>query len=33
MGLGANFTKREVVTCANNCANCHYNIYQDTAST
>ena len=29
MGLGANFTKREVAYSANSCANCHYDIYQD----
>ena len=33
MGLGANFTMREVASSANSCANCHYDIYQDTFST
>ena len=30
MGLGANFTIREVAYSANSYANCHYDIYQDT---
>ena len=29
MGLGANFTMREVASSANSCAKCHYHIYQD----
>ena len=29
----ANFTMMEVASSANNCAICHYNIYQDTFST
>ena len=33
MGLGANFTMREVASSANSYANCHYDIYQDTFST
>ena len=33
MGLGANFTMREVASCANSYANCQYDIYQDTFST
>ena len=33
MGLGANFTMMEVASSANNCAICHYNIYQGTFST
>ena len=33
MGLGANFTMREVASSANSCASCHYDIYQDTFST
>ena len=33
MGLGANFTTREVASSANSCANCHYDIYEDTCST
>ena len=33
MGLGANFTMREVASSANSYANCHYDIYQDTLST
>ena len=28
MGPGANFTMREVASCANSYANCHYDIYQ-----
>ena len=32
MGLGANFTMREVASSANSYANCHYDIYQDTFS-
>ena len=32
-GLGDNFTMKEVVSSANSCANCHYDIYQDTFST
>ena len=32
MGLGANFTVKEVASRANNNANCHYDIYQDTFS-
>ena len=31
--LGANFTMREVASSDNSCANCHYDIYQDTLST
>ena len=30
MGLGANFTMREVASSANSYANCKYDIYQDT---
>ena len=33
MGLGANFTMREVAYSANSYANCHHDIYQDTFST
>ena len=33
MGLGANFTMREVASSANSCANSQYDIYQDTFST
>ena len=33
MGPGANFTMREVASCANSYGNCHYYIYQDTFST
>ena len=33
IGLGANFTMREVASSANSYANCHYDIYQDTFST
>ena len=33
IGLGANFTIREVASSANSCANCHYDIYQNTFST
>ena len=32
-GLGANFNMREVASSASSCANCHYDIYQDTFST
>ena len=32
MGFGANFFIREVASSANNYANCHYGIYQDTFS-
>ena len=32
MGRGANFTMIEVTSSANSCANCHYDIYQDTIS-
>ena len=30
MGLGVNFTMREVASSANSYANCKYDIYQDT---
>ena len=30
IGFDANFPMREVVSSANSCANCHYDIYQDT---
>ena len=33
MGLGANFTMREVASIANSCPNCRYDTYQDTFST
>ena len=33
MGLGANFIMREAASSANSCANCHYDICQDTFST
>ena len=33
MGLGANFTMREVASSASGYANCHYDIYQDIFST
>ena len=33
MGLGANFTRREVASSANSYANCDYDIYQGTFST
>ena len=33
MGLGANFTLIKVASSTNSCANCHYDIYQDTFST
>ena len=33
MGLGANLTMREVALSASSCADCHYDIYQDTFST
>ena len=33
MGLGANFTMREVASSADRCANFHYDISQDTFST
>ena len=32
MGLGANFTMREVASSANSYANCHYDIDLDTFS-
>ena len=32
MGLGANFTMKEVAFSGNSYANCHYDIYQDTFS-
>ena len=33
LGLGANFTMREVAFSANSCANCDFDIYEDTFST
>ena len=33
MGLGANFTLREVASSADSYTNFHYDIYQDTLST
>ena len=33
MGLGANFTMREVASSANSYTNCHYDIFQGTFST
>ena len=33
MGLGANYTMKDVACSVNNYANCHYDISQDTFST
>ena len=33
MKLGPNFIMREVASSTNSCANCHYNMNQDTFST